>query len=169
MLFLIRALNTILSFVVVNSMLIEMVFHAYNFQNRADVDEESDTLFYKELVKQSSSETVTIAKVSTILSHVVYFTQNGLSEYNVWEVRVAIKCVNHCFMFLQSILIALTVSLGRAYVRKLSSIFPLCIKSNALEKSTNNNVASIFFAHTPMIQRLVRNCEVVDRFLRKPF
>ena len=38
------------------------------------------------------------------------------------------------------------VSLSRPYANYICSIFPLHIESNALKKSTNNNVASIFFA-----------------------
>ena len=38
-----------------------------------------------------------------------------------------------------------TVSLGRPYARIICSIFPLCMESNALEKSTNNSVASRVF------------------------
>ena len=38
-----------------------------------------------------------------------------------------------------------TVSLGRLYARSISSIFLLCMESNALEKSTNNSVAWRFF------------------------
>ena len=37
----------------------------------------------------------------------------------------------------------------------------------AFEKSTNNNIASRFFA--PRIRRRVKICDVVDRFLRKSF
>ena len=40
------------------------------------------------------------------------------------------------------------------------------MKSNALDKSTNN---SEFFARTPKIRRIVKICDVVDRFLQKPF
>ena len=49
-------------------------------------------------------------------------------------------------------------------------IFPLCMDSNAMEKSTNSSVALRFFALTSsMMQRIVRIYEVMDRFLRKPF
>ena len=42
----------------------------------------------------------------------------------------------------------------------------LCfMESNALEKSMNNSVASRFLGH----MMIVRICEVMDRFLRKPF
>ena len=44
--------------------------------------------------------------------------------------------------FLWSIFIAITVSLGRAYANSISSIFSLCIESNAFEKSESNSVAS---------------------------
>ena len=40
----------------------------------------------------------------------------------------------------------------------------------ALEKSTNNMVACRFFARTPSrILQIVKICDVVDLFLRKPF
>ena len=43
------------------------------------------------------------------------------------------------------------------------------MESKALEKSTNNIVASRVFAHTPSrIRRIVKICDV-DRFLQKPF
>ena len=65
---------------------------------------------------------------------------------------------------------AATVSLGRPQASSICSIFPLCMESKALEKSTNNIVASSFFACIPSrIQRIVKICDVVDRFLRKPF
>ena len=41
------------------------------------------------------------------------------------------------FMFMVSIIIAISVSLGRTYARSIFSIFPLCRESNTLEKSTN--------------------------------
>ena len=64
----------------------------------------------------------------------------------------------------------LTVSLGRPYASRIYSIFALCMELNTLEKSTNNNVASRFIAHTTlMIRQIVRICEVVDWFLQKPF
>ena len=43
------------------------------------------------------------------------------------------------------------------------------MESNALEKSTNRRVASRFLAWTPKIWRIGRICDVVNRFLRKPF
>ena len=47
--------------------------------------------------------------------------------------------------------------------------FPF-IESRAMEKSPNYCVVSRFFAPTPsIIQWIVRICDVVDRFLRKPF
>ena len=45
------------------------------------------------------------------------------------------------FVFLYSIIMAATVSLGR----NICSIFLLCMETNALEKSTNNCVAARFF------------------------
>ena len=59
---------------------------------------------------------------------------------------------------------ATTVSLGEPSASSICSIFSLCMES------TNNNVASKFFARTPSrIRRIVKICEVVDLFLRKPF
>ncbi len=52
---------------------------------------------------------------------------------------------------------AATVSFGSPGARSICSIFPLCIESNALEKSTNNIVASSFFALTPSIIRRIAN------------
>ena len=47
-------------------------------------------------------------------------------------------------------------------------LFVYVVKS--LEKLTNNIVASRFFARTPSrIRRIVKICDVVNRFLRKPF
>ena len=44
------------------------------------------------------------------------------------------------------------------------------MESKALVKSTNNIVASRFFARTPSrIRWIVKICDVVDLFLRKPF
>ena len=44
------------------------------------------------------------------------------------------------------------------------------MESKALEKSTNNIVASRFFTGTSSrIRRSVKMFDVVDRFLRKPF
>ena len=68
------------------------------------------------------------------------------------------------------IVIAALVSFGRPYASRICSIFPLCMESKALVKSTNSNVARRFFARTPSrILRMVNICEVVDLFLRKPF
>ena len=74
------------------------------------------------------------------------------------------------FVFLFSIIMAATVSLGRPRARSICSIFPLCMALNALDKSTNNSVASRIFARTPFnIRGIVKICDVVDRFLWKPF
>ena len=44
------------------------------------------------------------------------------------------------------------------------------MESNDLEKSTNNIVASIYFARIPsMIRRIWRICDFVGRFVRKQF
>ena len=58
-----------------------------------------------------------------------------------------------------------TISLWRPYAFSIHSILPLCIESNALQKSMNKIVASRFFGQTPKIRRIVRICDVVDRFL----
>ena len=50
---------------------------------------------------------------------------------------------------------AATVSLGRLLARSICSIFPLCMESNALEKSINNSVASRFLhEHLPIFDEL---------------
>ena len=73
-------------------------------------------------------------------------------------------------VFLQRIVIAATVSLGRPFASRICSIFPLWMESKALLKSTNSNVPGMFFVRTPSrILRMVNICEVVDLFLRKPF
>ena len=65
---------------------------------------------------------------------------------------------------------AVTVSLGRPYAGSIFSIFPLCMGSKALEMSTNKIVVSSYFSHAPSrIRRIVKICDVEDRFLRKPF
>ena len=59
---------------------------------------------------------------------------------------------------------------GRPYASRICSIFPLCMESKALVKSTNSNVAWRFFARTPSrILRMVSICEVVDLFLGSHF
>ena len=52
-------------------------------------------------------------------------------------------------VFLYSIIMAATVSFGRASAKSIYSIFPLRMESKALEKSRNYIVASRFFARTP--------------------
>ena len=60
--------------------------------------------------------------------------------------------------------------MGRLYAISICFIFSLCMESNALEKFITNSVAKRFFARTPsMIQRIVRICDLVDRFLWKSF
>ena len=49
------------------------------------------------------------------------------------------------FVLLLSIIMAVTVSLGRTFAISIYSIFPLCMESNILEKSTNKSVSSKFF------------------------
>ena len=74
------------------------------------------------------------------------------------------------FEYLFSIIMAATVSLGRPQASNICSIFPLCMELKALAKSTNNIVAPRFFARTTSrIRRIVKICDVVDLFLRKPF
>ena len=54
--------------------------------------------------------------------------------------------------------------------RRICSIFPLCMESKALVKSTNNIVASWYFLHVQLKNSTDRRiCEVTDLFLRKPF
>ena len=72
------------------------------------------------------------------------------------------------FMFFYFTITAVAVSLRRLYTNSICSIFPLCIESNALEKSTNCSVVSKCFARIPlMIQRIVKIYQVVERFLCK--
>ena len=74
------------------------------------------------------------------------------------------------FLFLYSIIVAATVSLCRPKARSICSIFLLCMASKAFEKSTNNIIASEFFTlGLSRIRRIVKICDVLDRFLRKPF
>ena len=61
---------------------------------------------------------------------------------------------------------AVTVSLGKTYAKSICSIFPLCMESNAWEKSTNKCVASkVLYEHLKFDGLL----EFVNRFLQKPF
>ena len=60
------------------------------------------------------------------------------------------------FVFLQSIIIAVTTSLGRPYSGSICSIFPLCVESNAFEKSTNSSVALRLVARTHST-----NCQIL--------
>ena len=55
-------------------------------------------------------------------------------------------------------------SLGSPYTRSISSNFPLCMESNALEKSTNNSIASRFFVHTHSMFRLSESVELRINF-----
>ena len=74
------------------------------------------------------------------------------------------------FIFLWSVIIAVTVSLGRSFASSNCSIFTLYMESNTWEKSTNNKVASRFFAHTSsVIWWIVWICQVMDLFLQKLF
>ena len=49
---------------------------------------------------------------------------------------------------------AVTVSLRRPKARSICSIFPLCMESNALEKSPNKSVAAKSFARTSFYDSL---------------
>ena len=74
------------------------------------------------------------------------------------------------FIIRVRIIIAVTVSLGTLCTSSICYIFHLCIESNALKKSTNSSVALRFFANTfLMIRQIITICEVVKRFLQKPF
>ena len=55
------------------------------------------------------------------------------------------------FVLSYNIVISLTVSLGRPKARSVCDIFPLFMKFNAFDKSTNKIVTSRFFALTPKI------------------
>ena len=58
--------------------------------------------------------------------------------------------------------------LGGNHWQIFGLIFPLCMESNAIEKSTNKCVASRFFVPTPCtVPRIVRIYDV-DRFFQKP-
>ena len=79
-----------------------------------------------------------------------------------------LKWLSSDFVFLLSILLAVTISLRRPYDSHIFSIFLLCMESNALVKSMTNSVTSVFFARTPLLFRwIVRICEVVQPFLWK--
>ena len=70
------------------------------------------------------------------------------------------------FVFWLSIIIAVILGgEGGSYADNNCSIFPLCVESNA-----NNNVAKRFLTCILlMIRQIIRSCDVMDRFLRKPF
>ena len=54
-------------------------------------------------------------------------------------------------------------SLGKPSASSICSIFPLCMESNPLEKSTNIIVASRFFACSPSrIRWIIKVCDVMD-------
>ena len=88
---------------------------------------------------------------------------------NVKEVRVSIWWVNFYFCVFIEHNLSVMVSLGETVAEKYLFHFPLCMESNALEKSTNKSVTSRFFAQTPSkIPWIFRICDV-DWFLWKPF
>ena len=61
---------------------------------------------------------------------------------------------------------AASISLSWSKAICICSIFPLCMESKALEKSTNTIVVSRLFARTPSrIRQIDKICDVVDRFL----
>ena len=73
-------------------------------------------------------------------------------------------------LFLWGIIKPVTVSLGRLSACSIWFIFRLGMDSNTFKISTNKCVVLRFFARTPlMIRQIVRICEVVGRFLRKPW
>ena len=70
------------------------------------------------------------------------------------------------FVFFLSIIRVVTISLERPFANCICSLFPLCMETNALQKSMKNSVASTF-SLTPSM--LVWICDVVEQFLPKPF
>ena len=73
-------------------------------------------------------------------------------------------------VFIYSIIMAASVSLGKPLGSIICSIFPLCMESNALAKSSNIIIASRIFARTPSrIRYIVNIFDVVNLFLRIPF
>ena len=56
-----------------------------------------------------------------------------------------------------------TVYLRKLSARSLCTIFFLRMESNALEKSTNNSVASKYLARTSMFQRIFRICNFSEK------
>ena len=67
---------------------------------------------------------------------------------------------------LLSIIIVVTVSFRRPYAGSICSIFPLCIKSNALEKSTNKSVAlrffCIYYIDVLTNSQILRSCRLIS-------
>ena len=73
-------------------------------------------------------------------------------------------------VFLYSITIALIISVGIAYLRRINSILLRFIESNAFEKSMNIIVIGRFFDFTPStMRRILKICPIVDLFFLKPF
>ena len=79
------------------------------------------------------------------------------------KICVNIEWTNHCFYIFVEYHITVTVSLGRPYARSIYCIFPLCIVSNALVKSTNKCCLKIFcmYSHLMKCQNL-RNCGLIS-------
>ena len=60
--------------------------------------------------------------------------------------------------------------MGWPFANSIFCIFSRRMESNVLEKTSDNSIASKFFARTPMmIRRIDRFCVVVDQFLWKLF
>ena len=61
-------------------------------------------------------------------------------------------------------------SLEKPFSNHTSSIFYVCMESNAIKKSTKNSVALRFFAQiASIIGWIARNGKDVDQFLQNPF
>ena len=92
------------------------------------------------------------------------------SRDNFEEVSVAIWWVKYCFYVLVKHHYHRNNFWGENHMLVVFAPFSQCIDSNIMEISTCSSFTWRFFVHTPsMIQRIVRICEFVDRFLRKPF
>ena len=58
------------------------------------------------------------------------------------DVEVVCVSIQGADFYFRVFIMAATVSFGRPWASSIYSIFPLCMESNALEKSINNIVAS---------------------------
>ena len=78
--------------------------------------------------------------------------ESQLHSRRHWPLCECKKTVYMCFKQEGAIAtLVVTASLGRSYASSIYSIFPLCLKLNALGKSTNCSVVLKFFAHTPLM------------------